>query len=322
MKIHVYAVLLITTFLISCGSPESDGKKAAQAFYECSETFNKDLDREIREYLANFSDYNFTTRVEARAKVDEILDKVSKEYEKNQRDATQLYHKLKNKYLSNYKDAAEFDYAYRAQREMYEGEELHGIPLTLEVDEMIRTIIPPKPGLETIKLDLVGRSWQDKPEGYFGQEKNTIKQGSVKNVEILSQTESKDVYNLHAIISIQDRLGSATYLLDADIRYLLGDADEWKIDQLGINSVDVERTGLFNKYITARLTQPWVDNQLDLTNNSDATLIVGGLFLADYPDGWHKFCVDIEPNSTERVGGMWSGIGNITQYEIDFVERK
>lgn len=314
--------LLITLLIISCSNPESDGKKAAQALNECSKNFNINLEKEIHEFITNFDDYSFKTRIEARAKVDKIIAIVSNIFEQDKREAEQLYQDLKNKYITNYEQASAFDYAYKTQLAIYEAEEIQGIPYSIEIENKIHTIIPPKPSIDKIKLDLVGHTWQDRPDGYFPSKKEIIKSGSVKNINILSEKENNDTYTLNTTIFLQERVGSATFILDADIKYLLGDNDDWMIDHLGINSVDIKKTGEFNKYITSTLSCPWVDHQLDLKNHSDATLIVGGIYLATYPKGWNKFYAEIGPNSSERIGGMGSGIGDVLEYEIHFVERR
>lgn len=318
--IFLLSVVFGMTCLISCSSPQSDGEKAAKAYIECMEFYNNDLESRLHDFIENFEDYNFQSRIEARNKVDEIIREADLEYEKNVKKADQQYLEAKKKYIKNQKDYETLEFAYNTYIDIYDATR-NGIPFSQDIELKIQTIIPPKPSIERMKQDLVGRYCQDKEDGYFGTYRHLIKEGTVKDIEILSDSSGRNEYLLKAIISLQDRPGSATYKVNSEIKYILGDGDDWTIDYLGSNSVEIVKTGQFNKFITSSIANGW-EKELRIKNHSDATLIVGGIILRDRggKSSWQKFSATVEPNSTETIGGLF--FGNVTDYEIHFVERK
>lgn len=312
--------------LWSCSSPYSDGEKAAKIFNACEEKYEEDLESKINEFIDNFNDYAFSTRIEARQTIESIISKAREEYENNLKDAEYQYLQLLDKYKRRYADSRDFESGFDEMRNQGYFDTIVNASLKLKVDALIKTIIPPTPSIEKIKKDLSGHSWQDKKDGYFGTEKRIIKSGSVKDIEIVSEKIDRDNYFLNAVVSIQERPGSSTFRINSDIKYCLGEAsNDWTIDFFSSNSVEIEKTGQFNKYITSEITAPWITKQLEIENHSDASLIVGGVVLEDgYPAEWTKFAVEIAPNSKKVIGGLLSNphYNDILEYEIHFVERK
>ncbi len=324
MKSMIIVALSMCLFLMSCNSPYSDGEKAAEAFNKSEQTYLTDLQNKVGEYINKFDSYGFSTRVEARQKLNSIITEVRTNYESDLRSAERLYAQLKNRYGNKYEEAQSFAEGFEGRRKYENIDTTAILPMQAEINSLIKTIIPPKPNLEKIQKDLVGRYWQDKEDGYFGTNKRIIKDGTVKDVRIISESNQPNIYLVNAILSIQERSGSAIYKIDSDIKYILGDFDDWSIDYLGSNSVDIERTGQFDKYIKSKIIAPWLKNELELSNLSDATLVVGGIVLEKSRSQWRKFYVELAPNSTKVIGGLFSTpyYDDIIEYEIHFVERK
>ena len=324
LKFKYVVALMVSLSLLSCSSPRKDGEKAARAFNESEQTYQTDLKDRIQDFVDDFDSYGFTSRVDARKKINDIVAGVKNDYEKNLRSAKLLFTKLQTKYSDNYEDSRSFETGFAENRRSEKIDTAANLPMQEEINLLIKSIIPPKPDGDKMKKDLAGRFWQDKEDGYFGISKHIIKDGTIKDVKIVSETDQHDSYLVNVILNIQEREGSAIFKIDSDIKYILGEADDWTIDYLGSNSVDIQKTGQFNKYISTRITEPWLKKQLEISNHSDATLIVGGTVLDKESSEWRKFAVEIAPNSTKVIGGLASipHYGDILEYEIHFVERK
>ncbi len=216
MKSKIIVALSMCLFLMSCNSPYSDGEKSAEAFNESEQTYLTDLQNKVGEYINEFDSYGFSTRVEARQKLNSIITEVRTNYESDLRSAERLYAQLKNRYGNKYEEAQSFAEGFEGRRKYENIDTAAILPMQAEINSLIKTIISPKPNLEKIQKDLVGRYWQDKEDGYFGTNKRIIKDGTVKDVRIISESNQPNIYLVNAILSIQERSGSAIYKIDSD----------------------------------------------------------------------------------------------------------
>lgn len=98
MKSKIIVALSMCLCLLSCNSPYSDGEKAAEAFNASEQTYITDLQKKIGEYINKFDSYEFSTRVEARQKLNSIIAKVRTNYYSELRSAERQYAQLKSKY--------------------------------------------------------------------------------------------------------------------------------------------------------------------------------------------------------------------------------
>lgn len=320
---RIIITLLSVLLFSACGSPKSDGIKAAEAFRKCDESFMDNLLREFADFEKKFDEYRFSSRVEARRKVEEIIEKENQKYTGGIARAEQQYMKLKHKYVGNPEKMLQFEYAYRQQKDFDRQYVEHGLPSQALINEKILTIIPPKPTQDQMKLDLVGRTFRDKAGGYFESRNFTILNDEVQAITILSETEGRNIYRINADITLQERAGSATFVVNMDIVYVLKEADDWLVDGISANSIDIVRTGSYDKYLSATITHP-LYGSLNLTNYSDMTLIVGGVILAGEQHKWLRFCVDVKGNSTYSIGGgIFSKFcTDVQEFEVHFVERR
>ena len=194
----------------SCSSPETDGKKAADKFCNCDKEFTENLSKETRNFISNFADYGFVTRVEARKKSEELIDKASREYKNCIQKAQQQYSKFKGKYVGNYEKTTKFESAYNAKMNFNEQGIRQGIPNQMEINNLILTIIPPKPDTEIIKRDLVGRKITEQPNGYFGRNWHwLIEDGEIAILNILNEKKIGEDYLYEIGVGLQTKDGGA-----------------------------------------------------------------------------------------------------------------
>ena len=109
------------------------------------------------------------------------------------------------------------------------------------------------------------------------------------------------------------------YEADIKAHYRLGREDDWTLDLIESNSIELVRTGKYGNCITSRRTGWFGEYEVEFINSCDAPLAVGGMVKYEYKDGWKKFCVIVDGNSSKRIGGLFWG--SIADYKIEFVER-
>jgi hypothetical protein len=313
-------ILGITMCVIftSCFSPESDGKKAVEKLCDCDNEFTENLGKETRNFIGNFADYGFKTRVEAREKSEELIGKAEHEYMNCIQKAQEQYVKLKGKYAGNYEDATKFEHAYNARRDVYEQEIGNGIPNQMEINDLILTIIPPKPDTEKIKRDLVGRKITEQPDGYHRKDWYwEIKDGDIKEIQIISENKQGEEY-LYEVRLILQADGGAHEAL-ANITYALRQNDDWMIDFLESKQVNIVKTGKYNNCITLQRKGRSGEYELELTNHCDVALVIGGVILSEFGNEWKKFSTVVDASAANSIGGLFSI--SVRDYQIYFVER-
>jgi len=309
---------VLCTFFFACSNPESDGKKAAEKFCDCEKEFTKNLNKETQTFINDFGDYGFKTRVEAREKSEELINKASLEYKNCVQKAQQQYNKLKGKYVGNYEKTTKFEYAYYAKKDFDKQETLHGIPNQQEINNLILTVIPPKPNIEKIKQDLIGRKITEQPDGYHRQGWYwEIKEGEIKEIQIISENKQGNDY-LFTVCLILQADGSAHEAF-VNLTYVLRQNDDWIIDFLENKQVNIVRTGKYDNCLTSQ-RQGWSgEYYLEFTNHCDVALVVGGVVLSEFGGEWKKFSTIVDANGTKSVGGLFSV--SVKDYQIHFIER-
>ena len=310
--LYVLSIFCVAVIFAACSSPENDGIDAANRFKACDDDYMESLTKAFAKFVKNFDDYDFTTRVEARQKIESIIDKETERYNKEIKNAEKLYFDLKKKYMKDREKSISFEYAYQQQMTIVKQETLHGLPSQEIINEKILTIIPPKPEAEKIQADLIGRRFADKPDGYFSNKYFMIKEGEVENLEIHSAGDEKGRYKINAIVTLREHTGGVALLVDFDILYMLGTADDWTIDGISANSINIikENTELFRPYI--KIEPTWLGSSMNFVNYSDALLLIAGII---YNQGsWHKFSIEVAGNDRYNLYGK--------DCEIHFIERR
>jgi hypothetical protein len=319
-KIELDTVVTLFLCLTACSLPESDGKKAAEKFCDCEREFNENLSTETQNFINDFADYGFNTRVEAIEKSEEYIGRANSEYEDCLRKAQQQYSKLKSKYVENYEKTIKFEYAYNAKKEFNKQEIRQCIPNQMEINDLILTIIPPKPDTEKIKSDLIGRKITEQPNGYHRQGWYwEIKNGEIKEIQIISENKQDNDYLFEVRLILQADGGAHEAIIN--LTYVLRQNDDWTIDFLVSKQVNVVKTGKYDNCITAVRKQTGLSEyELEFTNHCDVALVVGGVVLNALGDKqWHKFSAVVEGSGTKSIGGLFSI--SVLDFQIHFVER-
>ena len=240
-SIYIIVALFCTVAITvsSCSSPEKDGINAANRFKACDDDYMESLTKAFVKFTKNFEDYDFTTRVEARRKIESIIETETERYNKEVKNAEKWYLDLKKKYLKDLDKAISFEYAYQQQMMLVKQGALQGLPSQDIINEKILTIIPPKPMADKVKADLVNRRFADQADGYFSNKTFVIKEGEIENLEIRSAADEKGRYKINAVVTLREHTGGVAFLVDLDILYMLGTADDWTIDGISANSINV-----------------------------------------------------------------------------------
>jgi len=310
--------VVFLVIFVSCSSPESDGKKAAEKFCDCEKEFTENLSKETRKFVSNFTDYGFTTRVEAREKSEELIDNASREYENCVQKAQQQYSKLKGKYVGNYEKTIKFEYAYNTKKNFDEQKIQHGIPNQMEINDLILTIIPPKPDTEKIKRSLIGRKITEQPNGYHRQDWYwKIEDGEIKDIQVISENKQGNDYIFEVRLILQADGGAHEAFVN--LTYVLRQNDDWTIDFLESKQVNVVKTGKYDNCVTSQRKGWSGEYYLEFTNHCDVALVVGGVVLSEFGNEWKKFSTVVNASETSSIGGLFSV--SVRDYQIHFIER-
>ncbi len=316
-------LVLCAGVLASCVSAERDGVKVAKNYVKCEENRIEELCEVYSEYMEDFEAAGFAGRVEAREALAGMEEAVEREYQLAKVKAEGLHRKLQNKYISNPEEIAEFQYAYenyyRANSEFD-----HSVveKLKNDVNATIATIVPEEPSEEKLLEDLVGRTVKENEDGYHkGNWRWVIEEEEIKDMQILEvQTvEGKPEYK--AELTLQAKEGAAYKALVKVVYHLPEDADDWSIEFVESQNVEIVKTGLYDNCISHSIIQGgWLLNRapLKIVNNCDKGLQVGGRIRNE--NRWEKFVVNIKPNDSEQIAYGGAYRLDVHEYVIDFVE--
>jgi len=314
---NIYILLCILLF--ACSSPESDGKKAAQKSCDCFEEYTGKLSTAYESYIENFNSYSFKTRIEAREKINKSILEVKDDYNICEEKAIAYRNELSNKYLTNRADADKFQYAYNAQFSNYRTPSVDSVAFQSRINSLIQTIIPQKPDLAKLKKDLIGRKISEGADGYRGKDWYwEIKSlNDLKNVEIKNEEDRGDDYLLDVYLLLQGE--NTDYEANVKISYVLRQYDDWTIDVITTENMNIVQTHNYDDCITIRLWGLLGEHRYEFTNSCDVSLLVGGVALSDTDERWEKFSILVDANSSATVGDMIQN--RIKDCKIHFIER-
>lgn len=211
--------------------------------------------------------------------------------------------------MKNREKSIAFEYAYQPRMAIVKQETLHGLPSQEIINDQIRTIIPLKPSVDNIQVDLVGRRFADKPDGHFCDRTFVIKDDEVENFEIRSTADEKDRYKIKAMVT-RERVGGVAFLVDLDILYVLG--LPMTIDGISANFINIvrENTELYRQCI--KVETCWTGYSVNIVNYSDALLLIAGI---RYDSGsWTRFSIEVAGNDCYQM--------YCRDCELHFIERR
>ncbi len=320
---NILLPIMASCLIASCSSPEADGKEAAQRFCDCEKERVEKRVNAYYDFIRDFDSYDFTTRIEAREKLQEIDRDLDEAYRTRIRQADNYLQKARNKYLTNYEKNTQFEYAYNSYYNAnIKVADNQSSNLMDQINRQIATIIPPDPDETKIRKDLVGRVVQEQEGGYhkYGW-RWTIENGEVKDVEILGKEAGNRSWLYRLSFVVQAERGAA-YSVSANLAYdLPDDVDDWRVEYLESLTVNIVKTGRYDHCISHETVQGgWLINRrpLKLTNNTTQGLQVGGRIRHD--NNWEKFVVNVEGNSTQYISFGGGYQQEVHEYIIDFVE--
>ena len=320
--------LLFPVLLISCSSPESDGKKAAKNENRCAEKCIESAQKLESDFVNHFNPKDYSLRSQAVDAYKKQFKRIGEDYHKDVDAAKIQKSKLKGKYANDYKKMERFEIAYDEERDV----ELTTSAILLLSEEKIPSaviasingIIPPKPDNEVIKTNLVGHSLSEgfeKENCYFSEKwrLNIDDNVSIKELELeeVLSDDSREYSFVASMILQKDYLSFNTR---AQIYYVLPDGEDWKIDFVKSLGIKLIQTHKYDNCIRCEIDDDgWGGTYaLFITNTSEVQLLVIGQIVA----GSQKlnFNQIISPGEKKKVGGLFFG-GSVSDYKIVAVER-
>ncbi len=82
---------IVLYILFSCNSPRNSGSNIANMYNESIESFIISKEKAFDDFIDNFEDYNFSTRMEARNEIVSRIDRLVSKYENDKASADYAY---------------------------------------------------------------------------------------------------------------------------------------------------------------------------------------------------------------------------------------
>jgi len=266
-----FALLLLVCFMFGC-SPESEGRRAAKKLHDCEIVLAKELNKAYLTFIDKFKSYSFKTRVEARNHLANKTNKIYNKYQTRLDDADRYRKKMEDKYDSsgdNNKKEKYYDAFRDYQTHAKAAPEVDSWTSLEAIDRLISEIIPPRPDIEKIKNDVVGRSFR-------GRGQKIQSPDEVKHVRILETNSQDDEKIVMGAEMVFQRTGSE-WEVNATITYILREDDwDWKLDTFKVREANPVITGRYTNYVVGQLRRA-IEHNILLTNHGDVALEVGGI---------------------------------------------
>lgn len=326
MKRLLYIALVA---LVSCSSPERDGRAAAKADNNCSETFIESVQKLETEFVSTFNPSKYVWRSDAIMAYNKEFKTLVDNYQRELDKSAISKSKLKGKYANSYKDLDIFEASFEEEKDtelsLLAQKLMSSETIPEAVKASINEIVPPKPDENRIKTDLNGHSLSEgfeKNDCYFSEQwRRTIgEQVEIKEMQIEEITcDDCHDYSFIATMVLQERYLS--YTARVQVYYVLPDGEDWKIDFVKSLGIRLIQTDKYTDCIRCSIEDDgWGGiDALFITNTSEVQLLVIGHFVAN--KGTRNFSQVIPPGEKKQVGGLFGG-GSVTSFEIIAVERE
>lgn len=326
MKKIIYS--LFSVLLISCSSPESNGKKAARNENHCAENCIESVQKLESDFVNHFNPKDYTFRSQAVEAYKKQFKQIGADYYRDIDAAKIQKSKLKGKYSSDYKKMDRFETAYIDEKD----NDLSASALLSLTENAIppaviasiNSIIPPKPDPEIIKTNLVGHSLSEgfeKDNCYFSE---TWRLDINENVSIkelvVEKVQNDDIREYSCIVSMILQKDYLSFNTRAQVYYVLPNGEDWKIDFVKSLGIRISQTHKYDDCIRCEINEDgWGGTKaLFITNTSEVQLLIIGQIVANGQK--RNFNQIISPGNKSRVGGLFCG-GSVSSYKIVAVER-
>ena len=165
----------------------------------------------------------------------------------------------------------------------------------------------------------MGRKITDQSNGYHRRGWYWLieSEDELKEINIKNAKDKDNDYVLDVYLLLQGEANQ--HETNITINYTLGKQDDWTIEFIQTTDMNIVKTGKYDNLVTIRRTGWSGEYQLEITNLSDISLVVGGALLPEFRGGWQKFSTVVNANSNATVGGLFST--SVMDYNIHFIER-
>ena len=299
----------------------------AQQMNKCIESFIREKQNIETDFVSYFNASDYSSRAEALDAYNQALLKVLDNYNARIDEITIQKSKIAGNYANNYKKMASFETAYdnNVNSELYDRllDEIAETDYPSAVLAKVKTVIPNKPDVAQIQKDLVGHQLSEgfEKERCWFHEDYRWKIGDYKirdfKIEEVLQDDAKG-YVFIATMRLENELNA--FNARAKVSYILPDAEDWKLEFVNSLGVTIVKTHKYDDLVNFEIMDDgWggVD-ALFITNKAEIELGVGVEVVAN--GSRKRYAVRVSPDKKSQVGGLFGG-GNVTSYEVEFVER-
>ncbi len=327
MKNTIYVIPVLLLLLLSCSSPESEGKALALRLNKCSERYIKNRQKAATDFVSNFNASDYSSRAEALEVYDKAVTAVLDEYNADYDEISIQKTKIAGKFADDYNKRMEFKTAYKnnidSELRAHLVEKMADTSYPEGVLAVVKSVVPVKPDISKIQEDLVGHKLYEgfeRKKCFFPEDWAwSIEENGIRNFEIeevLSDNSTEYIF----IATMRLEGERQAFNARVKIAYWLPGAEDWKIEFVKSMGLSVVKTNKYDDLVEFELKRDgWGGGDvLHITNKSEIELMVG---LEVVAGGKRQLCARrIAPGGTGTVGGLFCG-GNVSSYEVKFVER-
>lgn len=308
------ALFAMMASIVSCSSPESDGKKVGKKINKCYIDNITERIEKVNKFISTFNPSDYNSRIEAKKVLSDIDSLASVELARDLEDVNKAISDKRKKYITNAEKIQQFDFAKSAIVDEAESDIItlskQYAELMDEAYELIITIPVAKPTEQRIPADLAGKTIVEPTHELFRSRFNIENSEMVRDVTVLNTEESNG--QVFYLVELKLNDGINDYVAKAKLTYELADNDDWQIQYIESEYLDIVPTGNFNSCISIKKNNGWLYEEYIFSNNCDVSLVVEGKGVR-YHD-WENFSVLVPGNSTTRIS-------NYSDIKVTRIER-
>jgi hypothetical protein len=203
--------------------PIKHGKNAALGYCDCTEKYNNEMIKTNEGFINSFAPANFTSRQEARQKLQAQQGNVEANFTACNNAAQANYDKQRSPFSDNPKGMAKFEAAFSSQQGLC-GNPSSGsqvISTNEQAEAQILTIKDPEPDIEKIKNDLIGKSITGWQFNYLSE---------IKSANISNTTRGTDRIEYQIDMDLRSTSGQNSHEAQIMATYVLGN-EGWFFSQ-------------------------------------------------------------------------------------------